>query len=629
MTALRGSWRSVFGLWLLAVVAGGCGSSSGGPASEPDVADMSFGLPDHGGGSDAGNPEDTPVAPPEVEPGDGGSGIKPDALECNREIMVLAEDPEEIRLTVDGRRNLTFRVIDYAAGMPAAGLYVRAELACDPGLETNLSALSAATSLEGLATLQVFAGAVGPGHCTLTLTAPCAADVVLDVSIQDLPRGSLKVEFLYDGAVPLNNIRVGVIPGNYQCGQFYAPTPPDDFAVQQAVAPSVLSDLRFQDLPVGNYALYATARGPTDHLAGKGCQAGVIVFEGEQTTVQLSLELLALRTTGTYDMVSVFDFTGAIPGQAGEIINWLVNLFYDPGQFLLDLVVEIIDIYLGQLVGGVAEWILDWFADDLADLVNEWIFNGSPEWLQDFFTMGQDILQIVKKVELLANLRLSKLVSDFSVQGVEEWIGLALYWHLNCLPEDDPNYNPDDCRWAITLEDLSQDPNFPMDLVAGHFTASVANFDDFIVERHSIELNYGRLILYVLNWAITYFSGGQYTSLLELIQGLVNCQAVGEGLVGDLLSSLGVDRDDVTAFCESAIVFLVAPAVSVLQGLAADSRLRLRGSATLLDENDDLEVDLITDGEFTGSVEVEGMAGSEFSAVWHATRQGYTPAAAP
>jgi len=334
---------------------------------------------------------------------------------------------------------------------------------------------------------------------------------------------------------------------------------------------------------------------------------------------------LLLNAAGRYDLRAVFDFTDAIPDtEVGRVIDLIVELFNDPAAFVFDLVEYVVDAYLGQVVGGIVEWALNLFRDQLEAWMREWLEENAPAWLDQILVIGQDLTQVIASLELLAELRISKLTSDWYVQGEEEWLGVVLHWRTGCAPEGDPAFDPDCGRIELTLDQL-RDTEFPIDLVAGVWNGTITHFDTLTIERHAIQLEYGRLILYVLNEILLpAVSGGEYHSLLDAAQGLVDCESLAAAISDDVLAALGTDRAEVAGWCEDGIALFLLPLVSTIEELGMDSHLRLQGTALLVDEDDDLIVDRIQDGAWDGQVEWDpgsGWGAGDFTGTWEATRK--------
>jgi len=225
---------------------------------------------------------------------------------------------------------------------------------------------------------------------------------------------------------------------------------------------------------------------------------------------------------------------------------------------------------------------------------------------------------------MLADLRIAKLTTDYNVQGEEDWHGIALYWHLGCPEETDLDFDPDCGRLVLSMADI-QNTAFPMDLIQGVWQGTISNFDHLDIATHRIQLNYGRLILFVLNeLLLPAISNGQYHDLRDAVIGFVDCPNIAGNIVGNFLEALGIDQSEVEEYCVDAITWIVNPIVLTVYGLGADSRVRLFGQATLVDDNNDLIVDRVIDGEWTGYIELDqggGNTGGQFRGAWEATRK--------
>ena len=59
-----------------------------------------------------------------------------------------------------------------------------------------------------------------------------------------------------------------------------------------------------------------------------------------------------------------------------------MDLFYNPGAIILDLVKELVSQYIGSWVTDIAFGL---FEDALGDIITDWLLNNSPDFIQDFF----------------------------------------------------------------------------------------------------------------------------------------------------------------------------------------------------------------------------------------------------
>lgn len=611
---------------LVGMTLAACGGGSEGSGTVGDIVFSGDANPridtgdDRPGGKDIGEPKET-------GPTGWDTGGEPEGPRY--EIVFLVEDP--LIVPAGGAAKVTVLVLDYDDGRPAADAHIVLHLEPLDGGDGSLDAGSVFTGANGRAEFRFRANTAAPAEYRVTATAVGArSDASLNIRVEAHPKGALRVQLTYDGSLPLTDIQIGLVEAQgFQCSQYYPPAPPaalESRTVLSITSPPTL----FEDLPAGTYySVWVTAKSRSTgtnllRLTAAGCADGAYVEVDSESLITVDLYDLVLNPAGLYDMISVFDFTDAIPGEVGEIINLIVDAFWDPGKFVFDMVITVVDLYLGQLVGQVVEWALSLFRDQLEEAINNWVFNDSPQWVQDIFQVGQDITQIVANLEMLADLRIAKLTNDYYVQGEEDWHGIALYWHLGCPEETDLDFDPDCGRLVLSMEDI-QNTAFPMDLVQGVWTGTIANFDRLDIQTHRIQLNYGRLILFVLNeLLLPAISNGQYHDLRDAVIGFVDCPNIAGNVVGDFLEALGIDQDEVAGFCEDAIGWIVDPIVLTIYGLGADSRVRLFGTALLVDDNDDLIVDRIIDGEWTGYIELDqggGNTGGQFTGEWEATRQ--------
>lgn len=594
-TRLRDGAPGVFALLLLAsslaAGAGGCGDEKivavgGGPLHDVTSGD----APDGAG-------QDTGTNPP--------TGL--------REIVVLHDTSRPLSITVTQNQLLRAKVIDYGLGGPASDVTLR--FAVVSGAEAgdgSLSSFSAYTDASGIAAVTFRSGTAADKTYTIQVSADGAEPVRFDVYVADSPRGDLRVALAYEGPIAVKNVHVRLVNGQFTCGQFSPINPPVDVVGEKTLLGVGTGDVVWQHLPASErFTVVATAESQEGHLAASGCIDGVVIVGEQENKVTLTMFLLTLNPAGVYDSTSVFDFTGAIPGQVGELVSQITLLFTSPGHFLIEQVKSIAAAYVGELITNA---VFGLFEDTVADVIDDWMFNNSPQWIQDILQVGTDLLQVVNNLEMQAELRISKLSNDYYVQGALLWNGIVLYWHWGCAEQGQAGYDPNCGRYVFNLAAF-QNTQFPMDIIEGHFTATIQNFNQLDIDNHVIKINYGKLIIFVLNELILPALSGEHT-LHDAILSFINCHAIGQSIGG--FGLLGIDEQDVEDFCVSAVTTIVTPVEFVLSGLAIDSQLRMSGNATMIDQDDDLKVDEIVDGHFLGHFESDGQQGSPFTGVWEA-----------
>ena len=332
----------------------------------------------------------------------------------------------------------------------------------------------------------------------------------------------------------------------------------------------------------------------------------MFVVANQETPATLDLHLLPLNPTGSYDVDNYFDFTNTLGdlGTVGSVIEGIVTLFNDPGSFLVEQIKTLVKQFLGELITDVAFGL---FEDELGSVITSWVLNDSPDWVQDFFTVGDDLTQIVDNLHLISELKVSKLHNNYYFQGIQYWKGVVLTWKLGCEPDAPPECGVK----TYSLEELAN-TQFPQDIIEGSFTGTVVNYNQLFIDQHTIQVSYGKLILFVLNEILLKSLTGENT-MKDAVLAFIDCPGIADSFSNSVLDAIGLPEEKLASFCESTVGFLVAPLEAYIANLALDSQLRLSGQCTLADLDDDLYVDELQDGTYTGMVEIDAGAGPPFS----------------
>jgi len=579
------------------------------------------------GGADSGatgNPND------DTNGGDGADA------ETKREIIVLLNTQQTQVLAPNGLLPVNVKVIDYSVGAPAAGVGVFYEIVENQGNGPGaFDSMMTGTDNKGL-TGSVFRANKGPvQNYKVKISCEGADPVIFNITVTDLPKGNIKVTMSYDNQLQLGQVVVRLMPMPFTCASFKPIYPPAGFIGSKS---AFLTDKpEFTDLPANKkYGVYLIAKDAKNHLAAAGCADGVLVLDKQTTNITVTVKTLPLQAAGPYDMINHFDFTGAIPGQLGQILDTAVQIFYDPGAFIISQVKNIIKQFLPSIIVNAA---FSLFEKQLSKVVTNWLLNSSPKWLQDFFGIGQDVLQIVKKLEMLGILKIFKVSNDFFIKGEMNFTGVNIYWKLGC-KKGTPGYetcgkvgcDPKKKDYAtcatFDMQQSINDPNFPLDLLKGTLTGTISQQTKLTIDASTIKLNYGKLIMYVLTHVVLKQITGE-TSFSGAMSKLVNCAGIAKGIGGSILGKLGLKEKTVKSACDSAVSLLVLPVEQLLGGLSLDSNLMLQGSATLEDDKPgvgpgkdwigDLRVDRIINGIWTGTI-VSGTPGKPFKGDFNATR---------
>ncbi|NUN15911.1 MAG: hypothetical protein HUU55_19980 [Myxococcales bacterium] len=572
-----------------------------------------------------------PTGPPTLAEGDvplvdnDSTGTKPDRREQppdpeivtpdvqGIEIIFLHDISKPLDVQINEKLPILVKAIDYDSGGPAAGITLSFAIIDATGVgapgDAELETEAAITDEEGLTNVIFRGNTVGDVLYTVEVTAEDAKPKTIQIRVGNPPTGDLRVTIVYEGAIPIEQIKIQLLEGNISCNVFN-PVKPPQLSVAEKTVLSPESKPVFKSLTANKkYTVVASAlKSPGGGLAAAGCQDAVYVEPDIENETTLKVFVLALNPAGLYDLNNVFDFTGAIPGQLGDILDELATLFYNPGKFLIDQIKKLVTQYVGGLITDV---VFGLFEDKLAELITEWVLNDAPDWIQDFFTIGQDLLQVIAKLELTGQLKISKLMNDYYVQGQINFTGIVLSWKLGC-DKNAPDY--EQCgKYPFTLTDIDN-KDFPLDLLTGNWTGAISNFDHLTIDPHKIALNYGKLILFVLNKVILKQLTGK-DSLKDAVASMIGCEGI-----ANALGNLGIDEQDIYDACVGTVSLLVVPLEGFLLGLETDSLVSLKGEATMHDDDSDLVVDRIEPGTWDGQILLEGAAGNPFSGTWEAFR---------
>ncbi len=545
----------------------------------------------------------------------------PDGTVIRYMIVPLHDVEVPVDVEVANEVKISVRVIDLETNSAAGSIYLIADLQqvippadTGPPGDASLSSTGMFTDPQGKASVIVTAGNTPNIIYELIFSADLATDALVPIKVHDRAIGNLRVAINYAGPIPLKTIRVGLIPGYTSCSHFHAQTAPDTGDLSHTLL-STDSKAIFENLYAADkFTVIVTATtivaDEGEHLAAGGCLDGVFVPADGVNDVTVTLHLAPLMLTGTYRVEGSYNFTNLAvdflneQGLAGEILADILTFFNDPGEIIIKYVEEAAKQFLPSIA---VDLLFDIIGEPIADALSDWLL-GIPE-LQDFWTVTQDLTSVVNGLELISLVQFSKIYSDYNLNGSEEFIGLNLYWKLDCDPNA-PDY--DECgKYTYTLEDFD-DPDFPLDLASSHFTASILNWNQLQIDPHIIYINYGKLILFGLEHILLPEIANGATNLGDAMADLLDCS--------NLDSILGIPQQDIQNACEGATDLISGFVEVSLNGLKWDSTLSLYGSCLLLDDHDDLVVDRLIDGAYTGTVVLSGSTTSEFSADFEGER---------
>ena len=410
----------------------------------------------------------------------------------------------------------------------------------------------------------------------------------------DATPGDLQVTFTYSGAVPVQDIQLALVTDATSCADF-DPVAPWDPAANFAV-PDLDGSATFEDLPVEvSYIIFATAQNPDGKLAAAGCMDGIQILPGEMgaTEVTLELYLLPLDTSGAYTVTHQLDLDGDSFAPADALIAEVATLFDDPTNTLYEKVRTI-----ALVNSGFEEMSPEFtaFSASLQSAVGAWFDAQTPACLDALMSGGAGLGAALDGIVLTADLDLGGSV--FQVSGTWAWTDLALPWPGGCVPGDAG------CETLhFSLTDLVAS-EYPVFLSTDIFSAAVTNFDQLAVETHGLSLSLGGLALYLVHEVLLPAVGGP-ADILDLATGFADCAEIVATMAPSTITGIGMDATIIEGMCQSAVNSLAGDLEDAVEDLQLDSELKIKGICTLVDNDDDLNVDALVDGQWDGDVIVD------------------------
>jgi hypothetical protein len=438
--------------------------------------------------------------------------------------------------------------------------------------------------------------------------------------------GCANVELAYAGTLPtsaLSKVKVYALDPAYPCEELHAekPVPP---SVSDKTLTGVTESVTFdclKEIPgAKSYSIYVTAKGPNGCVVATGCAP----FDPQpdncvKVTVEVDEE--RLNPTGMYDCIDHFDLTNLVKECAGGIkdplecfsvggadlgkqvccvVYQLVTFFNSPGTTIIAAIKDVAKQFIGSII---VDTLFSVFEDVLADIVTDWLLENSPEWVKDFFAKGKEMMEIVTALELRSDLLIGKTSGDV-VTGVHNWTGITIGGK------------------TFSLNDL-QNTKFPLSLVQGTWTGEMYGFYNLRENPHAIHLNYGKLILFVLDEIlIAGVTGGQAHSLEEAAYLWIDCKGIAKGIYDALPPGVfSGSVQDLEQICIDGIDYLLSPVEMFIGALQLDTYLTLEGEGRMVDDDCDLKVDKIVDGTYDGIVQTPTSTQGTFTGTWEATKK--------
>ncbi len=603
MASNRFRWRRFVGFCcVFLLVFAGCGSD----------AEDAGALGEQGGSESGGENDGDPTTP-----------------SASDEYFMFAASGADIEGEVTGDVELKIYLFDRDTSAPIENGQVSFEVLGDEVDDADAPSLSVRnvfTDAEGGAAVDAMLG-TEQGVWTVRANNSSSNAVDFQITVGAAEAGTVEVTPINASPtlMTLSDIDIRIYrASHFECDYFEPFGPQDDDVLAEGFTQFTDSTVSFENLGTSNrYVVTAVARGEQGQVAAGSCVSSVIVEHNRVTDVEVLLQLVPLNPTGTYDVLSHWDFTDALAesGPAGSVIVRVLDIFENPGEAIYNEIIEILATTVGGLISGTLNTFLNLTGldDAFQNMINDFIDNN--EGLSDVRDAGRDLRDVVANLEVHSQLSIGKLASDFEFRGQDNWLGITLYWTWGCEASDGP-----DCG-AIELTADDDGEFAELGVLSSDWTGRVAAYNQLQVDQHAVSLRYGRLIMYVLNDVILpEVTDGNANSMSEAFSYWFGCDSLAESIIPDgevCAASYCLAASQVEDFCDTAVSAIFGLADLFIDNLEFDMGLRLGGEGRLVEETSNGLVDRIDQGLFSGYIEDSSdgtPTTSSFEATWEGVR---------
>lgn len=581
-----------------------CADATAPGTDPPPERDMSDALPmDDLGLADQGQTEDMFVPPP------AGARELRIVGDINRLIFHNAEADftvEYVGVGPDGTRGignatLTARLLDEQGNDQSAN-----------SLEgtTFVRGQRKTTDAQGRATFQLRAGQRDVNG-TLEITAPEAPPVRFNITVAREGAGGIRVRVTYDDQVGrysfrnFSEARVDLFD-RADCdllrnsvpalnGAYFSLPPINPYnEVDNEVAQGDLDDGL-------SFSVSAVLLNQAGGVVAFGCVDGVDIVGGQIVDVEIPATDLPLEFKGVFSTVNKFDLTDLLRSTENSTLNTVADVLDilrilgsgdgDRGEAIVRLFCDLVNI--GDGICGVVEAIGGRLVDRIID---EFV----PPEVVRVITVISDILSIVQRMTTIGEIEFTQSGPDGMqvIMGTDNrWQKFRFTWRNGC----DMGVN---CVREFTIGNLDEERR----PIAGTFQSRLTSLVDdesgeeeltLVIEPHGLNFRYGIIILGIAEqWIIPAIVNQPGPITLEQLLGdLLPCMQIND-LVGDPNSGL----------CEDVLVAGISEVLYDQIGRLnfEPGAFRLEGTVLPIDEDGDLVIDKLQNGNWTGSITIGG-----------------------
>lgn len=475
------------------------------------------------------------------------------ALACSKDPLRSSDNPKgedmrPVRLELQSPASVSLGFVQFADikvkavfaddGSPVRDRQINFVATGNPGGST-LTGASLVTDVNGTVQNRVTAGNSRTSF-TIVVSTQNAAEVSVQIVVDGTYKGSLRVQYSYSEVIPLHDLTTRIHANAPACSSINLSNPPANAGVK--VAASSTGHVLFENLNEGAiYTVTVSALGPGGNVVATGCKTAAAIPSGGTTTVTVPLDLGAPEFVGVYDFSTKLHTNEALPGELGQTIALIDRYLQDPANALAQ------DLYAEAAAEGISQNAIDFalifggIDDDddddmyLDDMLEAQVFTRLPQWMQDGITIGADVTNLMTNLTVGGSFEIKTAsaagaADTYDLTGRWEWHDFLFRWRLN----QGCSMNDGCCgREQFSGEQLGIVP------VGADFSGSAARDRgvtthlefDLNVPSHRLDLQYGKLVLALLNHVVFPSIAGQ-NSFACTMEALMGCDGPGTFVCG-------------------------------------------------------------------------------------------------
>lgn len=495
------------------------------------------------------------------------------------------------REPLEGSR-ISFRMID-ENGMEAAGGV----------LGSRLRSGSAQTDADGVAIAELQIGDTET-YFELEADAPGADPVIYTVTVGRDGVGALQIRIAYDPAASRYAFRdlpqaEVFLFDDQNCGQV-GQEPTQIFGAYIAVPrdpfDSVDNMVNIRDLEDGTrFSVAAVAYNQRDNTVAFGCVDTVEVIGGRTTGVDVPLLDLPLEFKGRFRVVHRYDLTEMLRSSENDTLNTVADVLDilriigsddgERGRMIVELLCG---------VTGIDENLCDIIEPIAGRLVDQVIDNFLVQQVPEVFAVLRgisDVLTIMTDMTIVGEIEFIESTPDdegWLLNNESRWQKFRFRWRNGCPPGSN-------CVQEFTIGELHhEDASDRPRPIFGAFDAQLVG-DRLHISTHSYTIKYATILLALAEtWVIPAILGepGPVT-IAEVLAELLPCDDIDE-VIGD-------------GNCQFILVEGISEVIYEQLGRLEFSSddFTIVGSVEPVDDDGDLVIDRLLDGQWSGMIGAE------------------------